>query len=238
MPSAFLPQPYKNKLLAALPAAEIQMLAPYLSPCDLPRDMALFEPGQPIDLVYFLEQGVCSVVATMKDGATVEVGLIGREGFVGIPALFGTGSAPFRCFMQISGSGFRLKAKVLLEQCDASAALRSCLFRCVHLALIQSAQTAACNRVHDLHERLARWLLLCQDRVQSDQIRITQELLAIMLGTRRSSVAVASAVLQKAGLITHARGRVTIHNRTGLAKAACECYQVVTDEAIRLGLLH
>jgi CRP-like cAMP-binding protein len=171
----------------------------------------------------------------MKDGTTVEVGLIGREGFVGIPAMLGTISSPFRSFMQIPGSGFRVKTKVLLEQCDASAALRLCLLRCVHGILMQTAQTAACNRVHDLHERLARWLLMCQDRVQDDQIVITQELLAIMLGTRRSTVAVASAVLQKAGFITHTRGRVIIHDRPGLANAACECYQVVRDEFVRLG---
>jgi CRP-like cAMP-binding protein len=237
MPSAPLQKQYRNMLLAALPAVTIQKLAPHLLPVDLPRDLVLFETGQPIDFVYFIEQGVCSVVATMKDGTTVEVGLIGREGFVGIPALLGTISAPFRSFMQIPGSGFRVKAKVLLEQCDASAALRFCLLRCVHVALMQTAQTAACNRVHDLHERLARWLLMCRDRVQDDQIVITQEVLAIILGTRRSSVAVASAVLQKAGLITHTRGRVTIHNHSGLADAACECYQVVHDETVRLGLL-
>ncbi len=237
MPSAPLQKRYRNTLLASLPAVTIQKLAPHLLPVDLPRELVLFETGQPIDFVYFIEQGVCSVMATMKDGTTVEVGLIGREGFVGIPALLGTVSAPFRCFVQIPGSGFRVKATVLLEQCNASATLRLCLLRCVHGALMQTAQTAACNRVHDLHERLARWLLMCRDRVQTDQIVITQELLAIMLGTRRSSVAVASAVLQKAGLITHTRGSVIIRNRTGLVKAACECYQVVHEESVRLGLL-
>jgi CRP-like cAMP-binding protein len=237
MPSAPQQKQYKNRLLASLPAVTLQKLAPHLMPVDLPMDMVLFETSQPIDFVYFIEQGVCSVVATMKDGTAVEVGLIGREGFVGIPAMLGTVSAPFRSFMQIRGNGFRVKTKVLLEQCDASPALRFCLLRCVHGALMQTAQTAACNRVHDLHERLARLLLMCQDRVQADQIVITQELLAIMLGTRRSSVAVASAVLQKAGFITHTRGRVAIHDRPGLANAACECYQVVHEEFVRLGLL-
>jgi CRP-like cAMP-binding protein len=202
----------------------------------LPRDLALSESGQPVDFVYFIEQGVCSIVATMKDGATVEVGLIGREGLVGIAAVLGTDSVPFRSFMQIPGNGFRVKARILWEQCESSAPLRACLMRCVHGALIQTAQTAACNRVHDLHERLARWLLMCRDRVQTDQILITQELLAIMLGTRRSSVTVAAGVLQKAGLITHTRGRVTIHNLSGLADAACECYKTVHEEAVRLGL--
>jgi len=237
MPSASLKAPYKNKLLASLPPEAIQKLAPHLSPVQLPKNLALYEPGQPIDFAYFIEQGVCSVVATMKDGTTVEVGLIGREGFVGLPAFLGTSSSPFRSFMHISGNGFRVKTRALADQCEASAPLRSCLLRGVHVALVQAGQTAACNRVHDLHERLARWLLMCCDRVQSDQIVITQELLAIMLGTRRSSVTVAAGILQKAGLITHTRGRVTIHNRSGLQDAACECYKVVHDEAVRLGLL-
>jgi CRP-like cAMP-binding protein len=237
MPSASHQSHYKNRLLASMPAAAIQKLAPHLLPFDLPRDLALFEPGQPIDFVYFIEQGVCSIVATMQNGTSVEVGLIGREGFVGIPVLLGTVSSPNRSFMQIAGHGFRVKARILSEQCEASALLRKCLMRGVHGALIQTAQTAACNRVHDLHERLARWLLMCRDRVQTDQIVITQELLAIMLGTRRSSVTVAAAMLQKAGLITHTRGRVIIHNYSGLADAACECYGVVHDEAVRLRLL-
>jgi len=237
MASASPRKTYKNRLLASLPPETIQKLAPHLLAVDLPRDLALYEPGQPIDFVYFIEQGVCSVMATMKDGTTVEVGLIGREGFVGLPAVLGTISSPFRSFMHIAGNGFRVKTRVLAEQFDASAPLRSCLLRGVHGALVQAGQTAACNRVHDLHERLARWLLMCRYRVQSDQIAITQELLAIMLGTRRSSVTVAAGILQKAGLITHTRGRVTIHNHAGLLDAACECYDVVHEETVRIGLL-
>ncbi|MGD0627708.1 MAG: Crp/Fnr family transcriptional regulator [Terracidiphilus sp.] len=237
MPSASFHNPYKNKLLASLPPETIQKLSPHLLPVDLPRYLPLYEPMQPIEFVYFLERGVCSIMATMQDGTTVEAGLIGREGFVGMPAVLGTISSPFRTFMHIAGDGFRVKARTLKEQFDASAALRSCLLRGVHGALVQAAQTAACNRVHDLHERLARWLLMCRDRVQTDHIPITQELLAIMLGTRRSSVTVAAGILQKAGLITHTRGRVTILNHSGLANAACECYRVVHGEAVRLGLL-
>ena len=228
---------YKNRLLASLPPEVMQKFTPHLQPVDLPRNLPLYEAGQPIEFAYFLEGGICSIVATMQNGTTVEVGLVGREGFMGIPVLLGTVSCPNRSFMQIPGHGFRVKARILKEQFDASAPLRSYLLRCVQGALTQTAQTAACNRIHDLHERLARWLLMCRDRVQTDQIPITQELLAIMLGTRRSSVAVASARLQKAGLITHTRGRVAIHNRSGLLDAACECYQVVHNEAVRLGLL-
>ncbi|MGA9668776.1 MAG: Crp/Fnr family transcriptional regulator [Terracidiphilus sp.] len=168
---------------------------------------------------------------------TVEVGIIGRDGFVGVSAVLGAGHSPNRCFMQIPGNGFRMKAKTLIELSDGSAALRMCLLRSVQGLLVQTAQTAACNRVHELHERLARWLLMCRDRVQTDQILITQEFLATMLGTRRSTVTVAAGMLQKAGLITYTRGHVTIQNHRGLIEAACECYKVVHDETVRIGLL-
>ena len=176
-------------------------------------------------------------VATMAGGVTVEVGVIGREGFVGLPAALGTGQSPNRYFVQIPGHGYRVKSKILTEQCEASSALRLCLLRSVQGLLVQTSQTAACNRVHDLHERLARWRLMCHERVQVDCVAITQEFLAMMLGTRRSSVSVAAGILQKAGLITYTRGHVTIEDLAGLKEAACECYQVVHDEYVRLGLL-
>jgi CRP-like cAMP-binding protein len=188
-------------------------------------------------MVYFLEDGICSIVATMSGGETVEVGIIGRDGLVGLPAVLGAVQSPNRCFMQIPGYGFRVKSKILTEQSEASPGLRVCLLRSVQGLLVQTAQTAACNRVHDLHERLARWLLMCHDRVQLDCVAITQEFLATMLGTRRSSVTVAARILQKAGLITYTRGHVTIEDLAGLKDASCECYQVVHDEYVRLGLL-
>lgn len=237
MPPASVQKSYKNSLLASLPALAIQQLALHLAQVDLPRNLALQGPGQTVDTAYFLEDGVCSIVATMENGTTVEVGLIGRDGFVGISVLLGDGRSMHRSFMQIPGHGYRIKARSLKELSESSTPLRSCLLRSVQGLMVQTAQTAACNRVHELHERLARWLLMCRDRVQSDQILITQEILAMMLGTRRSSVTVAAGMLQKAGLITYTRGRVTIQNRAGLADAACECYRIVRDETVRLGLL-
>ena len=228
---------YKNRLLAALPAHEIQELAPHLIPVDLPKDLTLQQPGQTVEAVYFLEEGICSIVAAMEDGMTVEVGIIGRDGFVGTPAALGAGHSPNRCFMQIPGYGFRVKAKILSEQSDASRPLRLCLLRSVQGLLVQTAQSAACNRVHELHERLARWLLMCRARIQTDQFLITQEFLAGMLGTRRSSVTIAAGILQKAGLIIYLRGHLTIQNHAGLKNAACECYKIVQDEYLRLGLL-
>lgn len=228
---------FSNLTLASMPSPDLTRLTPHLSLVDLPRNQTLQESGKPIDTVYFLEQGICSIVATMAGGATVEVGIIGREGFVGLPAVLGTGQSPNRCFMQVPGHGYRVKSRILMEQVETSAALRTYLLRCVQALLTQTAQTAACNRVHGLPERLSRWLLMCHDRVQVDCVAITQEFLAMMLGTRRSSLTVAVGILQKAGLITYTRGHVTIDDRVGLQNAACECYQVVHDEYVRLGLL-
>ncbi|MGA2651252.1 MAG: Crp/Fnr family transcriptional regulator [Terracidiphilus sp.] len=223
--------------MASLPVEAIHLLTPHLVLVDLPRDRTLKEANQVAEGAYFLEGGICSIVATMEDGMTVEVGLIGREGFVGTAAVLDTGASPNRYFMQIPGYGFRMKAAVLRRLSDACTPLRMSLLRGVQGLLVQTAQTAACNRVHDLQERLARWLLMCRDRVQSDQIHITQEFLATMLGTRRSSVAVAAGILHKAGIITTTRGCVTILDHAGLAGAACECYQIVHEEYVRLGLL-
>jgi CRP-like cAMP-binding protein len=237
MQPSSIPKSYANRVLALLPPLEMRQLEPYLSPVDLPRNLTLHEPGQHIDTVYFLEAGICSIVATMSDGMTIEVGIIGRDGFVGTPAILGADHSPNRCFMQIPGHGFKVKAKILTEQAEASGPLRLCLLRSVQALVVQTAQTAACNRVHELHKRLARWVLMCGDRVQSDRLLITHEFLAIMLGTRRSSVTVAAGTLQKAGLISHTRGHVTIENHLGLVDAACECYTVVHKEYCRLGLL-
>ncbi len=231
-----MPRPYKNRLLASLPAAVIEELSPHLTPVPLPRGLVLCEPRQILENMYFLEDGVCSMVTCMEDGTTIETGVIGREGFLGVHEILGAGQSPDRMLMQIAGYGFRVKTTTLTELADTFAPLRLGLRRCVYLLLMQTAQTAACNRVHDLHKRLARWLLMCQERIESDAIQITQEFLAGMLGTHRSSVTVAAGILQKAGLITYTRGEVTIRNRAGLMDASCECYGIVHNEAVRLGL--
>lgn len=231
-----LPQPYKNRVLASLPTSEIDRLAPHLTPATFRLNQTLHSPGQGMDTVYFLEQGICSIVVTMESGSTIEVGIIGSDGFVGAPAVLGTGYSPHRSFIQIPGSGFSIKAKILRERVDASTVLRLCLQKSVEGLLAQTAQTAACNRVH-VEERLARWLMMCHDRVLDDHLPITQEFLAMMLGTRRTSVTVAAGMLHKSGFIAYSRGHVTIQDRDGLINAACECYQIVHDEYVRLGLL-
>jgi CRP-like cAMP-binding protein len=237
MQATSVPQTYKNRVLASLPEVELKRLAPHLSPVTLKTNRTLHDPGQTVDTVYFLEEGICSVVVTMESGNTVEVGIIGRDGFVGLPAVLGAGRSPNRAFMQIPGHGFSVKAKVLQEQFEASSELHLLLQRFVQAILVQTAQTAACNRVHELEERLARWLLMCHDRVQDDRINITHEFLAMMLGTRRTSVTVAAGMLHKAGLIAYSRGNVTIQSRKGLEQAACECHRIIREEYVRLGLL-
>ena len=228
---------YQNRILASLSPADIDSLAPHLSTIELPMNHPLHSPSQESGMVYFLEDGVCSIVATMENGATVEVGLIGRDGFVGMAAALGTSHLPNRCFMQIPGHGFCIKSQILIQHIKQSRELHLALLRGVQGLMVQTAQTAACNRVHELHERLARWLLMCYDRVRANPVPITQEFLAMMLGTGRSSVTVAAGALQKAGLIAFARGHVTIKNHAGLVEASCECYQVVHDEYVRLKLL-
>jgi CRP-like cAMP-binding protein len=230
-------QLYNNRVLACLTEADLNRLAPHLSPIELPMKHPLHSPGKAPGDVYFLEDGVCSIVASMENGITVEVGIIGRDGFIGTAVALGTSHLPNRCFMQIPGHGFSIKSSILIQHIQESRQLHLLLLRSVHGLLVQTAQTAACNRVHELHKRLARWLLMCYDRVQVDRVPITQEFLAMMLGTRRSTVTVAAGILQKSGLIAFTRGHVTIKNHVGLVEAACECYQVVHDEYVRLNLL-
>lgn len=173
----------------------------------------------------------------LEDGGTVEVGVIGRDGFVGHSAILDTGCSPNRAFIQVAGSGFSVKAKILLDQSDKSRELRVLLNGAVQALIVQNAQTAACNRMHGLEERLARWILTCHDRIQSDRMPLTHEFLAMMLGTNRTTVTIAAGILQKAGLIEYSRGHITIRGHKGLTEAACECYRTIRDECVRLGLL-
>lgn len=238
MPQVVSPQlPYQNRVLTSLSPPDLKRLAPHLVPLTLKIRHSLLEPGELIDTVYFMEDAVASVVVAMETGDTVEVGLIGREGVVGLPAVMGSDRGVNRTYIQLAGRGYSLKANILREQFESSSGLRSCVYRAIQGYMVQTAQTAACNRVHELEPRLARWLIMCSDRVQSDHINITHEFLAMMLGTQRSSVTIAAGILHKAGLIIYSRGSVSIQDRKGLIDAACECYQTVQAEYLRLGLL-
>ena len=193
---------------------------------------ALHESGQPIAHGYFVNDGLASVLNVMTDGKSVEVGLAGKEGFIGLPLVVGLSTSPSRVVMQVAGSAFRIRAS------DFTQALRRCpqlerqLNLFTHAMAMQATQVAACNRVHEVEERLARWLLMSQDRLGGDRVPLTQEFLAHMLGTRRASVTVAAGILQKAGLIRYTRGEVNVVNRAELEDAACECYQSMVRQAI------
>jgi CRP-like cAMP-binding protein len=228
-------QHYKNHVLAALPKAEIARLRAHLSPVTL-RLRAQLLDGKVAAYAYFLEDGLASVVLPMKEGRTVEVGVIGIDGVVGLPVLLGAGRMPGETFIQVEASGYRIKAQCLKEEFERSGELRRHLQKYVMANLVQSAQNAACNRLHTIGERLAKWLLTCHDRIRSDRMPLTHEFLAQMLGAPRTTVTLAAGILHEAGLIDYSRGHITIKNRSGLERAACECYRVVRNEFDRLGL--
>lgn len=213
-----------NTLLLDLPAKECSAVFSELTFLPNRINDVLHEAGEPILFAYFINSGLASVLSVLNDGKSVEVGLTGKEGFVGLPLIVGLKSSPTRVIIQIRGGAFRISAPVLVQLLGEYPALEKRLQRYVQLLAMQSTHVAACNRVHEVEERLARWLLMCQDRIDSSNVDLTQEFLAHMLGTRRSSVTVAAGVLQKAGLITYTRGRVKIEDRDGLMDASCECY--------------
>ena len=228
-------QQYKNLVLATLSKSDLDTLTPHLSPVTLNLHEQLLDGRA--DYAYFLESGLASVVLSMEDGSTVEVGVIGRDGVVGLPILLGAERIPGRTFIQVDGSGFRIKAQHLKEQFERPGKLRDHLQKYLLANLVQSAQNAACNRLHKIAERLARWLLTCHDRVQSDRMPLTHEFLGQMLGAPRTTVTLAARMLHQAGLIDYTRGHVTIKDRDGLEEAACECYRIVRYEFRSLGLL-
>jgi CRP-like cAMP-binding protein len=226
---------FKNRVLAALPKAEIDRLRPHLSAVTLVQEETLLD-GKAQD-GYFLEDGIASVVITVANGGTVEVGIIGIDGVVGLPILFGTGTVPGRTFIQIAGSGFRINADILKEEFERPGELHNHLLRYIQGFLVQAAQTATCNRLHSIEERLARWMLSCRDRVESDQLHLTHGFLGQMLGAPRTTVTLAAGLLQRAGMIDYSRGLVTVKNRKQLENTACECYGIVRNEFRRLSLL-
>jgi CRP-like cAMP-binding protein len=223
-------QPVKNKILLALAKNERSILFSKLEFLPLPLASVLAEKGAPIKFGYFLNDGLASVLNIMEGGKSIEVGLSGSEGFVGLALTVGFTTSPAQVIMQIAGSGFKISAA------DLALALRRCPRLAIALSRfsqemgVQSAQVAACNRLHEMDQRLARWLLMSQDRLGGSVVALTQDYLSHMLGTRRASVTVAAGMLQKAGLITYKRGAVTIEERARLEQASCECYGVLTRQ--------
>ncbi|MGA9568721.1 MAG: Crp/Fnr family transcriptional regulator [Candidatus Acidiferrales bacterium] len=214
----------QNLILLGLPADELTAATRKLQFVELPTHTVLHEAGEPLTHAYFINSGLASVLSVMTDGKSVEVGLAGKEGFIGLPLVVGLSSSPTQVIMQVGGSAYQLAAADLKELLSRSPTLEKSLNRYAQSIAMQATHVAACNRLHEVDERLARWLLMSQDRLGGDIVPLTQEFLAHMLGTRRASVTVAAGILQKAGLITYNRGSVRIDNRSGLEDASCECY--------------
>jgi CRP-like cAMP-binding protein len=223
-----------NYLLAALPEAEWQRWLPVLEPIEMPLGQVLYESGSTLSHVYFPISSIVSLLYVMEDGASAEIAVVGNEGIVGISLFMGGGSTPSRAVVQSAGRGLRLKAQMMKDEFDKNGPVLHLLLRYTQALITQMSQTAVCNRHHSLDQQLCRWLLLSLDRLPGDELAMTQELIANMLGVRRGGVTEAALQLQKAGLIQYVRGHITVLDRAGLERRTCECYAVVKKEYDRL----
>jgi CRP-like cAMP-binding protein len=226
--------PRSNRLLAALPDAEYARWLPHLELVDMPLGEVLFESGSPLSQVFFPVTAIVSLLYVMENGASAEIAVVGHEGIVGISLFMGGGSTPSRAVVQSAGIGFRLRANRLMKEFNRSGPVLHLLLRYTQALITQMAQTAVCNRHHSLDQQLCRWLLLSLDRLDSQELIMTQALIANMLGVRREGVTEAAGHLQEAGLIRYRRGRVRVLDRPGLEQRTCECYAVVKREYDRL----
>ncbi len=224
----------KNQLLQTLPKEDLLRLSVHLEPVELPSGKYLYRPLEPISHVYFPNDAVASIVANTSAGRSTEVGIIGREGAVGLDVLMSVDSSPNECMIQIPGDGWRLPTSVIRDEFKLCGTVHFRLLRFIHKLMIQISQTTLCNRLHSIEERLSRWLLMCHDRVDGDEIKLTQEFLATMLGVNRPSVSISAVSLQNRGFIKYSRGHITVINRPGLEELTCECFQIVKNEYNRV----
>jgi CRP-like cAMP-binding protein len=224
----------RNCLLAALPAIVMERWRPFLESVQMPLGGVLYESGATLSHVYFPTTSIVSLLYVMEDGASAEIAVVGNEGIVGISLFMGGESTPSRAVVQSAGRGFRLKSSILKDEFNHAGPLLHLLLRYTQALITQMAQTAVCNRHHSLDKQLCRWLLLSLDRLQGDELLMTQELIANMLGVRREGVTEGAMRLQQAGLIRYTRGRISVLDRPGLEKRTCECYAVVKKEYDRL----
>ena len=227
-------EPGKNRLLAALPPSEVQRLLPTLQQISFSLGDVVYEFSAHLDYVYFPTTAIISLLYTMENGATAEMGLTGNDGVVGIALFMGGGTMPNRAVVQSAGEAVRMKAKVLQEEFAMGGKFQRLLLRYTQALITQISQTAVCNRLHSVEQQLCRWLLLSHDRLNTDELIMTQELIADMLGVRREGVTVAAGHLQDIEAISYVRGHIQILNRQKLEDTACECYRVVKDEVDRL----
>ena len=228
------PDPTENQLLAALPDPEWQRWQPQLERVEMPLGQVLYEAGTTLSHVYFPTTAIVSLLYVMESGASAEIAVVGNEGIVGISLFMGGDSTSSRAVVQSAGVGFRLKAQILKDEFNRAGAVLHLLLRYTQALITQMAQTAVCNRHHSLDQQLCRWLLLSLDRLQGNELVMTQELIANMLGVRREGVTEGALKLQQAGLIRYARGHISVLDRDGLQKRSCECYAVVKKEYERL----
>ncbi len=229
-------KPVSNIILLSISDSDYSSLRPHLEYVSLPNHLVLHEAGGRLEFAYFPSRGLISLVVAMKDGKTAEAGVVGNEGFTGTPAAVGLNSSPLRAVVQITGDGFRVEVAALESTLESTPHLQMMLSRYAVVQGMQVAQTAACNRLHGIEHRLARWLLMTQDRVDSESLPITHDFLATMLGTDRPSVSLAAGVLQRKKLIEYTRGAVKIVNRNKLQDSACECYGITQQYNGQLGL--
>jgi CRP-like cAMP-binding protein len=227
-------QQSKNNILASLPAEDFQRLSPHLEPVELRLGQVLYEAGGKIDYVYFPLNSMVSLVSQLSDGSSIEIGVAGYEGVVGIYAVLGVDRTPHEGMVQIPGDALRVKTSVVVDEFKRGGALHDLLLRYLQMLLLQTSQIAACNRLHTIGERLARWLLMSHDRCVCDELPFTHDFLAIMLGIRRAGVTEAAIILQTEEFIRYRRGQITILDRAGLEDFSCECYRIVKDEFDRL----
>lgn len=232
--STMLPPPRQNHLLARLPEADFAHLQSQLEPIPLPLGMAVYESGDTQGFVYFPTTAIVSLLYVMEDGSSAEIAIVGNEGVVGVALFMGGESTPSRAVVQSAGHAYRMRARIVKQQFDRGGELQHLLLRYTQALITQMAQTAVCNRHHAIEQQLCRWLLLSLDRLSTNELSMTQELIANMLGVRREGVTEAAGKLQAAGLIHYSRGRITVLDRPGLEKLACECYAVVKRETDRL----
>ena len=226
--------PKLNELLAALPEGEWERWSSQLEAVDMPLGKVLYESGSRMTHVYFPVTSIVSLLYVMEDGASTEIAVVGHEGIVGISLLMGGSSTPSRAVVQSAGLGYRLQASLMMQEFNRAGPVLHLLLRYTQALITQMAQTAVCNRLHSLDQQLCRWLLLSLDRLKSNDLVMTQELIANMLGVRREGVTAAAGQLQDAGLIRYRRGHIHVLDRPGLEKRTCECYAVVKNEYDRL----
>ena len=226
--------PTTNRILSKLQPEEYERLTPHLEPVTLSPGNVLYYPQDPVTHVYFLNRGTVSIVSTFEDGGGVEVGVVGNEGIFGVNVVLGSVNTPHEAMVQIPGDAFRIPTKVIKEEFKKSGQLQDLLLRYTQAFIIQISQTAACNKAHPIGGKLARWLLMCHDRAMTDELELTHEFIAIMLGTRRAGVTESAGKLQNEGVIKYKRGHITIVDRKGLEAISCDCYAIVKREFDRL----